>query len=77
MKESKSLDVKKYTLLQGIIDEIGRMLGGWIKSQNPLERYKAKGIRNGYLLCLIDTSEQTPKPSHSYRWHWTHRWCRT
>ena len=32
MKESKSLDLKKYTLLQGIIDEIGRMLGGWIKS---------------------------------------------
>ena len=33
MKESKSLDLKKYTLLQGIIDETGRMLGGWIKSQ--------------------------------------------
>jgi hypothetical protein len=32
MKENKSLDVKKYTLLQGIIDEIGRMLGGWIRS---------------------------------------------
>lgn len=32
MKENKSLDMKKYTLLQGIIDEIGRMLGGWIKS---------------------------------------------
>ncbi len=32
MKESKSLDLKKYTLLQGTIDEIGRMLGGWIKS---------------------------------------------
>lgn len=32
MKESKTLDVKKYTLLQSIIDEIGRMLGGWIRS---------------------------------------------
>lgn len=32
MKESKTLDIKKYTLLQGIIDEIGRMLGGWIRS---------------------------------------------
>ena len=32
MKENKSLDMKKYTLLQGIVDEIGRMLGGWIKS---------------------------------------------
>ena len=32
MKESKSLDNKKYTLLQEIIDEIGRMLGGWIRS---------------------------------------------
>lgn len=32
MKESKTFDVKKYTLLQSIIDEIGRMLGGWIRS---------------------------------------------
>ena len=32
MKESKTLDVKKYTLLQSITDEIGRMLGGWIRS---------------------------------------------
>lgn len=32
MKESKTLDTKKYILLQGIIDEIGRMLGGWIRS---------------------------------------------
>jgi hypothetical protein len=33
MKESKTLDIKKYTLLQEILDEIGRMLGGWIRSQ--------------------------------------------
>jgi len=32
MKESKTLDTKKYTLLQSITDEIGRMLGGWIRS---------------------------------------------
>lgn len=34
MKESKTIDLKKYVLLQSIIDEIGRMLGGWIKSSN-------------------------------------------
>jgi hypothetical protein len=32
MKESKAIDLKKYTALQTIIDEIGRMLGGWIRS---------------------------------------------
>ena len=32
MKETKSLDNKKYIQLQIIIDEIGRMLGGWIRS---------------------------------------------
>lgn len=31
-KEVKTIDNKKYVLLQEIIDEIGRMLGGWIKS---------------------------------------------
>lgn len=31
-KEIKAIDNKKYLLLQEIIDEIGRMLGGWIKS---------------------------------------------
>ncbi|KKP23754.1 MAG: hypothetical protein UR25_C0004G0085 [Candidatus Nomurabacteria bacterium GW2011_GWE1_32_28] len=25
-------DVKKYTIIQNITDEIGRMLGGWIRS---------------------------------------------
>lgn len=33
MKETRSLDAKKYTALQTHIDEIGRMLGGWIRSQ--------------------------------------------
>lgn len=32
MKETRSLDTKKYTTLQSHIDEIGRMLGGWIRS---------------------------------------------
>lgn len=32
MKETKTLDLKKYTILQEKIDEIGRMLGGWIRS---------------------------------------------
>ena len=32
MKEIKSIDNKKYSMLQEEIDEIGRMLGGWIKS---------------------------------------------
>ena len=31
-KEVKVIDNKKYILLQEIVDEIGRMLGGWIKS---------------------------------------------
>jgi hypothetical protein len=32
MKESRAIDLKKYTMLQLPIDEIGRMLGGWIRS---------------------------------------------
>ena len=31
MKEVKTIDNKKYTALEGLVDEIGRMLGGWIK----------------------------------------------
>lgn len=31
-KDVKSIDNKKYAQLQEIVDEIGRMLGGWIKS---------------------------------------------
>ncbi len=30
-KDIKALDDKKYILIQGLVDEIGRMLGGWIK----------------------------------------------
>ena len=32
MKEIKTIDNKKYAILQELADEIGRMLGGWIKS---------------------------------------------
>jgi len=32
MKEVKTIDNKKYTALQELVDETGRMLGGWIKS---------------------------------------------
>jgi hypothetical protein len=32
MKETKIIDGKKYIALQGMIDEIGRQLGGWIKT---------------------------------------------
>lgn len=32
MKEVKTIDNKKYSTLQELVDEIGRMLGGWIKS---------------------------------------------
>lgn len=32
LKETRALDTKKYICLQEMIDEIGRMLGGWIRS---------------------------------------------
>lgn len=32
MHETKGIDSKKYLALQAPIDEIGRMLGGWIRS---------------------------------------------
>ncbi|MBI3638187.1 diversity-generating retroelement protein Avd [Candidatus Wolfebacteria bacterium] len=32
MKEVKTIDNKKYVALEKLVDEIGRMLGGWIKS---------------------------------------------
>ncbi len=31
-KDTKAIDAKKYAQSQQIVDEIGRMLGGWIKS---------------------------------------------
>lgn len=32
MKDTRAIDSKKYIFLQTTIDEIGRMLGGWIRS---------------------------------------------
>ena len=32
MKETKTFDTKKYIALQVLIDEIGRMTGGWMRS---------------------------------------------
>ena len=32
MKDTKAIDGKKYIILETAIDEIGRQLGGWIKS---------------------------------------------
>ena len=32
LKETKAIDIKKYIILQEMINEIGRMLGGWIRS---------------------------------------------
>jgi hypothetical protein len=34
MKETKTFDLKKYATIEIIIDEIGRMIGGWIRSMN-------------------------------------------
>lgn len=34
MKDVRTIDLKKYTIIQGHINEIGKMLGGWIKSIN-------------------------------------------
>lgn len=32
LKDVKSIDLKKYAVLEEMIDEIGRMLGGWLRS---------------------------------------------
>ncbi|MDO8430371.1 MAG: diversity-generating retroelement protein Avd [Candidatus Taylorbacteria bacterium] len=32
MKDIKAIDIKKYIIIEANLDEIGRMLGGWIKS---------------------------------------------
>ncbi|MDD4290228.1 MAG: diversity-generating retroelement protein Avd [Patescibacteria group bacterium] len=32
MKDIKTIDTKKYLILENAVDEIGRMLGGWIRS---------------------------------------------
>jgi len=34
LKESSAFDIKKYVSLQEIIDDLGRQLGGWIRSSS-------------------------------------------
>lgn len=34
MKDIKCIDNKKYSMLEEILDEMGRMIGGWIRSTN-------------------------------------------
>lgn len=36
MKEVRTIDNKKYVTLESSVDEIGRMLGGWIRSAKEL-----------------------------------------
>ena len=31
-KDTKAIDLKKYCILEEMVDEMGRMLGGWMKS---------------------------------------------
>jgi len=31
LKEIKAIDIKKYVILENFCQEIGKMLGGWIK----------------------------------------------
>lgn len=34
LKDIRAIDIKKYVILECMVDEIGRMLGGWIRSTN-------------------------------------------
>ncbi|MGH7156543.1 MAG: diversity-generating retroelement protein Avd [Candidatus Saccharimonadales bacterium] len=34
-KDTRAIDHKKYVNLQSLVDEIGRMLGGWLRSVKP------------------------------------------
>lgn len=34
-KETRAIDLRKYAALQALVDEIGRMLGGWLRSVKP------------------------------------------
>jgi hypothetical protein len=37
-KDVKVIDLKKYAQIEEIVDEVGRMLGGWIKSEKELAK---------------------------------------
>ncbi|MFA4872083.1 MAG: diversity-generating retroelement protein Avd [Patescibacteria group bacterium] len=36
MKDTRALDLKKYITLEEMINEIGKMLGGWLRSLNQI-----------------------------------------
>ena len=42
-RDTKAIDLRKYTQAQQIMDEIGRMLGGWIKSAKNADRRPPQG----------------------------------
>ena len=49
MKEIRTIDNKKYVALQLLIDEIGRMLGGWIRSKKTppptgIDKVETRGV---------------------------------
>lgn len=46
-KDTKLLDLKKCLLLQEIVDEIGRMLGGWMKSVQENKNSPSSGSLRG------------------------------
>lgn len=35
-KDTRTIDSKQYLAIQAIVQEIGKMLGGWIKSVSPM-----------------------------------------
>ena len=41
MKDIRAMDSKKYIIIEANLDEIGRMLGGWIKSTRVLKETPA------------------------------------
>lgn len=43
--ETKSLDIKKYIALSEVLDEVGKMLGGW-NGQLSKTRPRRSGVRN-------------------------------
>jgi hypothetical protein len=40
-KETKTVDNKKYISIESVVDEIGRMTGGWIKSLKEDQKQEA------------------------------------
>lgn len=47
LKETKAIDQRKYAALQERVDEIGRMLGGWIRSTRETGSPGARPGRQG------------------------------